>query len=772
MKKSLIAIILLLIIIAVIIWFLICRGPGVKRPPTLLTNGSGVETTEFQIHETVLLDAVNLEPRTGYDIRIVRDDNAVVTELRLSTNGAGRIPETVIWYNVGVLPCRQIIRNVRMTEYNSNYDLTDYGFAGRGYTLSFIHAGNVVREVNFQVTAAMARPVLYACDAAGCPTSGFLIGEENVWVAGRNFPAGSIIRLWAVDADPEWQDGDDLDDRTKLYGYGLPMLFELKQNETGFKKLLWPKGLTSIGSYDIAAEVVSYDFGEYHASTTAEVTNVISNLTYSGFVVQRRPGTAEPLEVDIAGSLQSPFTFQNTFLTNEDVFVGVDPCLQPSYVGQTADIYIVPDKSDAQWTTSTGVLLNTLDVTGVIETITVGGICGNCWKTLAWSAPLTVGDYDVVLDFDRDGYYTPGVDLIDALDPVGFIVAEIRVDNISFNYSGSGAITIYDNVAGSNISAPEYYSANHIVKAAAWVRGGSHSIEVEFAAASSVGSAEIWAENGLGGLNSSGSPVTVTFSGGSGTGTFSVNSPPAVIDKNLFFWDWKYKNVGGGSTPTVDMGETGEHILYTTYATPGAPMTMPWLKVIDSACIWASGESNLTAARTAITTGVNDIGDTDGDADYNSANLYTGGSFSSWSFDLTDFLHDLSTMSNMQFNCADCANALQVYMNALGLGLEYRILDMGGATNYIDPIGNGNTANSTDPVEDWGTTSWNWHCVGWLTGDIIYDACLHLDGDGSPGSTPNTRLQPVNIGHTTYCNALTPATTPCTPDEQNVCTVY
>src|SRR5678815_3058387 len=259
--------------------------------------------------------------------------------------------------------------------------------------------------------------------------------------------------------------------------------------------------MTSVGSYDMVAETIAYPFGTYRDAPTATVQDVVAHRTFSGFVVQRRPGTAQPLENDIAGAVSSPFTFRSTFLTNEDVYVGVDPTLQPSFIGQTANVYIVADKTDAQWTVDKTLT----DVTGTVETITVNGICGNCWKTLAWTAPLTIGSYDVVLDFNQDGLYTPGTDLIDALDPVGFTVSEVRVDQISFNYAGSGAITLYDHVAGANISAPEYVSAGHVVRPAAWVMGGSHAVRVRFAAIPGLSSAQIFAAGGVGGLASSGS---------------------------------------------------------------------------------------------------------------------------------------------------------------------------------------------------------------------------------------------------------------------------
>jgi hypothetical protein len=509
------------------------HGPGTKPDrDVVLREASGAETTEFQLHDSLLVDVGGLAPRAGYDLEVVDDEGEVAVANRLSTDASGRIPETVLWYSIGARPCWN--GELATAGPLPWARVTDASLAGRGYTLRISREGEEVRSARFQVAREMLRPTLFAVDSRGCPKTGFLIGEEDVWVIGRNFPAGSLLRLWAVPDASEWRDGEALDDRTGQYGYSLPPLVELAPGETSFRRLLWPRGLTSIGAYDIVAEVVSYPFGAHRDAPRAEAREVIANRSFSGFVVQRRPGVAEPLEVEIAGAVSSPFAFRSTFLTNENVYVGVDPALQPGFVGQTAGVYIVQHKTDAQWT-----LDKTLtDVTGVIETITVNGICGNCWKTLAWTAPLAVGRYDVVLDFNGDGLYTPGTDLIDALDPVGFTVSEIRVDQISFNYAGGGAVTLYDHVAGANVAAPEYVSAGHVIKPASWVMGGSHSVRVRFVAVPTLGSAQIWAEGGLGGLASSGSPMTVTFSGGVGQADFAVNSPPATVAKTSF--DWRY----------------------------------------------------------------------------------------------------------------------------------------------------------------------------------------------------------------------------------------
>ena len=753
--KKLIWIVLLLIVVIIILWMLICRGPTEKRPPILLTSGSGVETTEFQLYDSILFDAIDLSPRTGYDIQVVREDGVTIAELVLSTNAQGQIPQTVLWYNIGVVPCPPVTAYSSAIVRRVAYDVRDFDYSGMSYTVRILHNEELIREMNFRVAEALLRPVLYASDWRGCPKSGFLIGEEDVWVVGKNFPKGSIIRLWAVPASSDWQDGDQLVDKTKQYDNWPPPVFELRADEADFIKKLWPRELTSLESYDIVADVVTYDVGHYHPTAAAQVQNVVSYTTYSGFVIQRRPGAAEPLEVDIAGSLHSPYTFRNTFLTTEDVYVGVDPCLQSGLYGDTADIYIVPDQNDAWWTVSTSVNLASLDVTGTIETITVGGVCGNCWKTLAWSAPLPVGQYDVVLDFNRDGFYTPDEDLIDSRDPIGFVVSEVRVDTISFRYSGSGAITIRDNINKINISAPEYYSANHIVKAAAWTMGGSHSVQVEFKAVPAVSSIQIWAGNGLGGLNSSGSPVTVSFSGGTGQGTFSVNSVPSSIGKHLFYWDWNYKNVNGASTPDTYVGETGEHIVYTVHSTPQAPMATPWLDVLEYATDWASGETTEAGVVDKIVNGI-----------YNKGMVYDGGgqhTTGMGNFNLTAVFNELRTSGLIVYmDCRDCANLFHVLTNALGFAHQY--LRIPGPFTYKPMLPMGVTwTGSTSCVSD----GWNYHQVGWC-GSHVADASTQLNCTSSVSSLI---LAICDITDINYINYLTD-TAGINPGSTNICSPY
>jgi hypothetical protein len=747
-RKTLLLLLLLMLLVVIVLVWLLFVGRGERRPPVVMRDATGAETTEFQPHDSLVVDVVGLEPRTGYDVEVLDDDGTVVIANHLSTDSAGAIPATVLWYAVGIRPCWQpefraatvdVPGTPTATTILPYSEIVDRSVIGRDYTLRISRAAQTVLETAFHLADSVLRPTLYTADERGCPKTGFLLGEEDVWVVGRSLPADSLLRVWAVPADDDWRDGKKLEDQTGLYGYELPSVVELRGGDRSFRRLLWPRGLTSLGSYDVAAEVVDYAFGTYRVSAEATVTGVVANATQSGFVIQRRPGAAEPLEVDIAGVRESPFTFRNTFLTNENVYVGVDPTLQPSYVGQTADVYIVANKTDAQWTTDSSLT----DLTGVVETITVNGICGNCWKTLAWTAPLTVGEYDVVLDFDRDGAYTAGVDLIDSLDPVGFTVAEVRVDSISFNYPGSGAVTIHDAAAGNDVAAPEYLTAGQVVRPAAWVMGGSHSVRVSFRAVPTLSAADVWALGGLGGLASSGSPVSVSFSGGAGQHDFAVNMPPAAVAKTTFTWDFKYE-AGGGP---AEMGST-EHVLFSVLGTPVAPQATPWVDTLEVASAAAAGETTAAGATRAIwdefyrrAGGLYDT--------VSGAPRYTAGSTGS-AFNLTMWLANLEAGSVGVVNCYDLGKAVVVFANALGAGAEYTYSSPFGYLNLVHPIGRGWTNNpfydnpgaNPSPVVPGDSSSadgrWGFgnHAFSRFAGQIYDGSGGQVDIDGDPDSLP------------------------------------
>ena len=184
----------------------------VERPITFSETSAGV-TNEFQLHDSLVVEVRGLTPRAGYDLTIANEAGEILVANRLSTDALGHIPETVLWYAIGAQPCWR--GPVAVLDAHLPYSrVIDTAVAGRAYALKVTRPGEAVRAATFTVAREARRPILYAADARGCPKTGFLIGEEDVWVVGRNFPAGGLLRLWTVTDQPSWWDKLPLEDRT------------------------------------------------------------------------------------------------------------------------------------------------------------------------------------------------------------------------------------------------------------------------------------------------------------------------------------------------------------------------------------------------------------------------------------------------------------------------------------------------------------------------------------------------------------------------------
>ena len=81
--------------------------------------------------------------------------------------------------------------------------------------------------------------------------------------------------------------------------------------------------------------------------------------------------------------------------------------------GTNVDIYVVPDQD---W--NNGDPIHS-DITGAVETISV--VNGAITTVLVWHAPLVIGEYDIVVDANRNGVYDASTDGLDSGSP-GFVV--------------------------------------------------------------------------------------------------------------------------------------------------------------------------------------------------------------------------------------------------------------------------------------------------------------------------------------------------------------
>jgi hypothetical protein len=113
---------------------------------------------------------------------------------------------------------------------------------------------------------------------------------------------------------------------------------------------------------------------------------------------------------DFTTGAQSGGSDKSTYLTNEDVYVtgsGFPP-------DSDVDVYVVNDRA---WSDG-----DTIPAYVVKQTVHTDVVDGSIALTKVWSAPLDVGEYDVVFDAGQDGDYNEIPDLVDDPNHPGFVV--------------------------------------------------------------------------------------------------------------------------------------------------------------------------------------------------------------------------------------------------------------------------------------------------------------------------------------------------------------
>ena len=248
---------------------------------------------------------------------------------------------------------------------------------------------------------------------------------------------------------------------------------------------------------------------------------------------------------------------------------------------------------------------------------------------------------------------------------------------------------------------------------------------------------------------------TVTFSSGGDSGyqTFQLSNPrlwSAGVGVRTTEWRWQYREPSGSWTDF----ETTRHRVYSLLRVPKAPWQqipyvftntqLPWTEVLDYACRWAQLTGDRDTAAAAVTRSVYQLGPAVVEYD-----CPGGGStrYANPSFNCTAFLERLSGgVGNGQYvNCTDCATIVSTFSNALGCDLwqsrMYSSVSFG--LNPLLAIG----SNVWQTACGWG--AFNYHEVAWKNNctadDEVFDACLQVDGDVDPTSSPHTALLPLNL---------------------------
>ena len=222
---------------------------------------------------------------------------------------------------------------------------------------------------------------------------------------------------------------------------------------------------------------------------------------------------------------------------------------------------------------------------------------------------------------------------------------------------------------------------------------------------------------------------------------------PLGVGKHSFTWRWKIYAIpiNGNACFGVKITDT-EHDYYTVYSEPKTPMEEPCPIVLDYACDWANGQTTAINIAQKVTEGIyNNIGDTDGDIDYDwpyGRSFFSEGT-DKRTFNLENFFWWLEHDNDVLVNCSDVANLFNVCSAALGLNSYSKRIENYSTPFYTNPINSiGSPLNGSS---DWDIIEWGYHHFG-LYNNKVNDPCLKVNS-----SNP---ILPSNMEQTLYNNYL------------------
>lgn len=173
------------------------------------------------------------------------------------------------------------------------------------------------------------------------------------------------------------------------------------------------------------------------------------------------PGTSEPTQRELAGLPLTSYPWANyvqSFNAGATVSVAIDPALEPRVAGATADVYVIANRTQAEWDTNASLG----DVRGTPDVVTFGATLATSVRPLATSG-LPAGDglaigrgYDLVVDMNRNGILDAG-DFIDGRgDAPGFWMV------VSLTAPGPLAVSQVASFDTNDVEIPTSYQLERI----------------------------------------------------------------------------------------------------------------------------------------------------------------------------------------------------------------------------------------------------------------------------------------------------------------------
>ena len=403
----------------------ICRFCEVQPDERVaLLDDKGTRTDTIDLLGNLRVAVADLTPGTRYTLRVVDEQGRQLSYARLSAGRRGDIPAFTLLFGENLFPCKALtqpglIAPAAAAPQRVLRPVIEWAAAvqARRYYVEVLDQKRVVRRAPFSIKDD-GTPKIYITDSYGCPRSGLSRGRDDAYVVGRNFPAGSRVRLFVVEDQRLWKQGDQFRDITGVDGTAEVEAVQLEPNERDFFIRIWPRERMATGLYDVITRYTNLERLELDALDVVSANNDVG-LLIQGDATD--PHIEQNMTVPATDSVLY-YMFQDKYFNTDDVWVAVNPKDRPggsTGPEQSARIYVVNHLNESQWVHGQALTDVSADS---YEEVPIKGWCRNQNEIRVWEAPLTNGNYDVVVDFAPFGVYDQGQDIVDELNNVGFQV--------------------------------------------------------------------------------------------------------------------------------------------------------------------------------------------------------------------------------------------------------------------------------------------------------------------------------------------------------------
>jgi hypothetical protein len=430
-----------------------CANAQDKTSPkrgVYVVDSGGRPSEALEIGASLEIGARGLQPKRTYEFEIMLAGKRA-SYARLTSDARGNINPFILWFQSGVIGCS--VESLKTGQVYPiafrDFDQAERSLKGQKLALT-VREAKASRPGEPQAPAAQPgasppvaqlivplvprrSPMVFPTDKEGCLLNSAEAASRDMFVSGRNFVPGERVELSVVPNQRKWHVDDAINDLTGVSGAAKPTI--VRADAKGrFTAKVWDQQLQRRGAYDIVARRL--DRGTLaQGQPKIRAVDLVSFAQDTGYILflYYPPGSSL---MDIAGRPlgHTPyFQFADSFEINDDVWGAVDPTYVPmGHTGGTyAAYYVVNHRNVMQWASTTS--LTDVSSDG-IQIVPVKAGCVNGTDTIIWHAPLTVGSYDVVVNFGTtaaistgtfvdDFKYDSAIDFLDGAVQIGFRVA-------------------------------------------------------------------------------------------------------------------------------------------------------------------------------------------------------------------------------------------------------------------------------------------------------------------------------------------------------------